>query len=66
MTYQEQHQLIDCIMRRMALRHGSSKQRDFEVACLTIDMVLARLRIGSATQATNAEPSDNTRRSEAK
>lgn len=41
MTTQEQQKIVDVVMHRMALRHGSSQRRDFEVACLTLDVLLA-------------------------
>jgi hypothetical protein len=64
MTVEEQQQLIDVVMHKMAIRRGASTRRDFEVACLTVDVLLARHRIGSATKATNAERAAATRRSE--
>jgi hypothetical protein len=50
MTTQEQQQLVDVVMQKTALRRGSSTRRDFEVACLTVGVLLARLRIGSGNQ----------------
>lgn len=46
MTVQQQQKIVDLVMHRMALRHGSSTRRDFEVACLTLDV-----QIGSGNQA---------------
>lgn len=58
MTVEQQQKIVDAVMHRMALRHGSSKRRDFEVACLTLDLV-----IGSGNQS-EPEHSAATRRSE--
>lgn len=55
------HQAItDRVMRTMAIRHGSSTRRDFEVVGLVLDAVL-----GSGTDSSQAKHSDATRRSEA-
>lgn len=39
MTAQQEQQIVDLVMSRMALRHGSSRRRDFEVACLTVEAI---------------------------
>jgi hypothetical protein len=39
MTVRHQQQIVDLVMSRMALRHGSSTRRDFEVACLTVEAI---------------------------
>lgn len=50
MTIEQQQQIVDQVMRRMAQRRGSSTKRDFDVACLTLDIV-----IGSGNQLASAE-----------
>jgi hypothetical protein len=65
MTVEQQQQLADAVMHRMALRHGSSKRRDFEVVCLTLDLLIKEGLLGSATDSANAEHSDATHRSNA-
>jgi hypothetical protein len=59
MTVQEQQKLIDRVMHRIALSHGSSTHRDFQVACLVVDEMIASGTV------TDAKHSDGTRRSEA-
>lgn len=62
MTVEQQQLIVDRVMHRIALRHGSSTRRDFEVACLTVDVVIAV--IGSGNQATQ-EHAESPRRSAA-
>ena len=50
MTVEQQQKIVDAVMHRMAVRHGSSTRRDFEVACLVIDVML-----GSGNQATQEQ-----------
>ena len=39
---QRAQQIVDRVMREMAIRHGSSTRRDFEVASLVLDKVVER------------------------
>jgi hypothetical protein len=35
----ETQQIVDLVMREIAVRHGSTRRRDFEVALITIEAI---------------------------
>ncbi len=44
--------IVDEVMHTIAMRHGSSTRRDFEVACLTVDLLT---RVQQAQERTTKE-----------
>jgi len=40
--FKEPQQIVDFVMREMALRHGASRRRDFEVASLVIESLIGK------------------------